>query len=148
MSEPVQKPAGSIFSPLARAVMDAFSEGLVVFDHEGRMIYANQPAREAAREVVESAARAEDVLPELARLGSRLVPLRVGKLTVGEAAIIPGPASAETLAERERRAILDTLDATGWRLAETASRLGISRTTLWRRLRAYRIDQAGKREAS
>ncbi|HXV87247.1 MAG TPA: helix-turn-helix domain-containing protein [Gemmatimonadales bacterium] len=42
-----------------------------------------------------------------------------------------------TLALQERRAILERLESTGWRLAETARQLGISRTTLWRRLRAY-----------
>src|SRR5919202_908821 len=37
----------SVFSPLAKALLDAFSEGVVVFDVEGRLLYANQPAREA-----------------------------------------------------------------------------------------------------
>lgn len=45
----------------------------------------------------------------------------------------------DTLAARERRAILERLEATGWRLAETARQLGISRTTLWRRLRTYGV---------
>ncbi|MCH7683329.1 MAG: helix-turn-helix domain-containing protein, partial [Gemmatimonadetes bacterium] len=38
-------------------------------------------------------------------------------------------------------AIADTLGKTGWRLAESAQMLGISRTTLWRRLKAYGIDR-------
>ena len=36
---------------------------------------------------------------------------------------------------------LDTLEATQGKLAETARRLGISRTTLWRRLREYGLKQ-------
>src|SRR4030042_592757 len=37
----------SVFSPLAKALLDGFSEGVVVFDAEGRLLYTNQPAREA-----------------------------------------------------------------------------------------------------
>src|SRR5213592_1808593 len=48
--------------------------------------------------------------------------------SLGEATFLRGGAL------RER---LDTLEQTHGKLAETARRLGISRTTLWRRLRAY-----------
>jgi PAS domain-containing protein len=37
----------AIFSPLAKALLDGFSEGVIVFDVDGRLLYANQPAREA-----------------------------------------------------------------------------------------------------
>src|SRR2546425_1202495 len=47
-------------------------------------------------------------------------------------------------AGRERQAILDTLEVTHGKLAETARRLGISRTTLWRRLRAYGLRPNGQ----
>ena len=59
--------------------------------------------------------------------------------SLGEAAILP-QAGASTLAERERQAIADTLQDTSGKLAETARRLGISRTTLWRRLKSYGMD--------
>jgi len=42
--------------------------------------------------------------------------------------------------KRERQAIADTLQDTSGKLAETARRLGISRTTLWRRLKSYGMD--------
>jgi transcriptional regulator of acetoin/glycerol metabolism len=62
-------------------------------------------------------------------------------MTLGEAVLIAGNGAttngASTLAERERQAIIEALAATGGRLAESARRLGISRTTLWRRLRTY-----------
>jgi transcriptional regulator of acetoin/glycerol metabolism len=51
--------------------------------------------------------------------------------------VLSGEAGSDTLAERERRAILSTLDTTGWKFAAAARMLGISRTTLWRRLRRY-----------
>ena len=41
-------PAGtapSAFSPLARAVMDSVNEGVVIFDQQGRVLYANAAAR-------------------------------------------------------------------------------------------------------
>ena len=47
---PETMPVGSmpsVFSPLAKALLDGFSEGVVVFDGEGKMLYANHQAREA-----------------------------------------------------------------------------------------------------
>jgi transcriptional regulator of acetoin/glycerol metabolism len=77
-------------------------------------------------------------------LGGRLRPLRVGGLELGEAMFIPGLAGATTLAAREKEAIVKTLDAHSWKLAETARSLGISRTTLWRRLKAYGLHRDGR----
>jgi hypothetical protein len=133
----------SVFSPLAKALLDGFSEGVVVFDVEGRLLYANQPAREAlvGMDLFEGA---PDLQPRLAALGGRLRPLRVGGLELGEAMFIPGLAGATTLAEREKEAIVKTLDAHSWKLAETARSLGISRTTLWRRLKAYGLHRDGR----
>ena len=39
-------PLPSVFSPLAKALLDAFSEGVIVFDPEGKVLYANQQAQE------------------------------------------------------------------------------------------------------
>lgn len=133
-------PLPSVFSPLAKALLDGFSEGVVVFDPQGRMLYANEPAREAL-EGMHLAEGAADLQPRLAALGGRLRPLRVGGLELGEAMFIPGAAGPSTLAEREKEAIVKTLDANNWKLAETARHLGISRTTLWRRLKAYGLHR-------
>ena len=133
----------SVFSPLAKALLDGFSEGVVVFDADGRLLYTNQPAREAlaGMDLFEGAL---DLQPRLAALGGRLSPLRVGALELGEAMFIPGVAGSTTLAAREKDAIVKTLDAHGWKLAETARSLGISRTTLWRRLKAYGLHRDGR----
>lgn len=133
----------SVFSPLAKALLDGFSEGVVVFDIEGRLLYANQPAREvlAGIDLFEGA---PDLHPRLAAVGGRLHPLRVGGLELGEAMFIPGLAGSTTLAAREKEAIVRTLDAHSWKLAETARSLGISRTTLWRRLKAYGLHRDGR----
>lgn len=133
----------SVFSPLARALLDGFSEGVIVFDAQGRVMYANQQAREALK-AFDLAAEARDLLPQLSALGGRLRPLRIGQLELGEAMFIPGVAGPATLAEREKEAIVKMLDANSWKLADTARHLGISRTTLWRRLKAYGLHRDGR----
>ncbi|MGH7534838.1 MAG: PAS domain-containing protein, partial [Gemmatimonadales bacterium] len=66
-------PMPSVFSPLAKALLDGFSEGVVVFDVGGRVLYANAPAREALAGV-ELNELAPDLLPRLAAVGGRLRP--------------------------------------------------------------------------
>ena len=136
----------SVFSPLARAVLDSLAEGVVVFDPHGRVLYANSPAEAALDEVAADAPRnAERLVPELARRGAHIAPLRVGDLKVGDAVYLPDSAELPmTLAERERNAILQTLEGNGWRLAQSAKALGISRTTLWRRLKEYGLHRSGR----
>ncbi len=133
----------SVFSPLAKALLDGFSEGVVVFDAEGKVLYANQQARSTLSED-DLQDSAKDLMPRLASIGGRLRPLRVGSLDIGEAMFLPGTEGSTTLAAREKEAIVRTLDAHNWRLAETARELGISRTTLWRRLKAYGLHRDGR----
>jgi transcriptional regulator of acetoin/glycerol metabolism len=123
----------SVFSPLAKALLDGFSEGVVVFDADGRLLYANHQAREALAGM-DLADAGSDLQPRLAAMGGRL----------GEAMFIPGIEGPTTLAAREKEAIVKTLDAHNWKLAETARQLGISRTTLWRRLKAYGLHRDGR----
>lgn len=144
MSADTSTPMPSVFSPLAKSLLDAFSEGVIVFDGQGRVIYLNQPAKEAVGDKLDLTISARDLMPVLAQLGGRLKPLRVGNLDLGEAMFLPSVEGPTTLAEREKDAIVRSLDAHGWRLAETARSLGISRTTLWRRLRAYGLHRDGR----
>ncbi len=134
----------SVFSPLAKAVLDGFAEGVVVFDAHGKVLYANQQARGMLEEAGGTKATAEDLLPRLASIGGRLQPLRVGALELGEAMYVPGSDGPTTLAAREKEAIVQTLEANNWKLAESARHLGISRTTLWRRLKAYGLHRDGR----
>ena len=134
----------SVFSPLAKTLLDAFGEGVVVFDAQGRVMYLNQPAREALGDTVDLTQPASQLMPTLAEIGGRLSPLRVGGLELGEAVFLPRHEGPTTLAEKEKDAIVRTLDAHEWRLAETAKSLGISRTTLWRRLRSYGLHRDGR----
>ncbi|MCL4864390.1 MAG: hypothetical protein KJZ47_00765 [Gemmatimonadales bacterium] len=134
----------NVFSPLAKTLLDAFSEGVIVFDHDGKTIYINQVARDALPEGFDLTRPSGEVLPELADMGGRLRPLRVGELDLGEAVFLPPKTEPSTLADREKEAIVRSLDDHDWRLAETAKSLGISRTTLWRRLRAYGLHRDGR----
>lgn len=130
-------------TPLGRALLDSIREGVVVFDTDGHVLYANQ---EGQRSIGNGSPNGnlgrEELLPRLSAMGARILPLRVPDSQAGAAAVIPPKADrGRTLAERERQAIIDTLEATQGKLAETARRLGISRTTLWRRLREYGLKQ-------
>lgn len=49
-------------------------------------------------------------------------------------------AQTSSLDKVEKEWILRTLEETGWRYAETARRLGISRTTLWRKIKLFGIE--------
>src|SRR5256885_8119429 len=60
------------FAPLGQAVMETFSEGVVVFDSYGRMLYANQRARRTIDALGDGAAhRGENVRERLVAFGGR-----------------------------------------------------------------------------
>jgi DNA-binding NtrC family response regulator len=129
-------------APLVRALLDSFAEGVVVFGADGQVAFANEAARRTVQGLGNGNAQSSELRPQLVALGGRVAPLRAGPAqAAAEAVFLPAATGAKTLAERERQAILDTLEGTSGKLAETARRLGISRTTLWRRLRAYGIDR-------
>jgi transcriptional regulator of acetoin/glycerol metabolism len=86
------------------------------------------------------------LLPRLGRMGGRVERLGSGELLLGHAVYLPTAKPSDTLADHERDMIVGTLHATGWRLTETARRLGISRTTLWRRLREWGVEAPGVTE--
>ena len=131
-------PAPPAFASLGQAVLESFGEGIVVFDGSGRMIYANERARRVIDGLSDPAfLRGAALRERLLALGGRARSLKHGAAELGEAVFLPDGDRSKTLAERERQAIIETLEATQGKLAETARRLGISRTTLWRRLRAY-----------
>ena len=146
MTQPMMTPTlPSVFSPLAKALLDSFNEGVIVFDKDGRILYLNASGRDSLAEAgLDPAGEKDDLLPELAGMGGRLAPIRVGSLELGEAIFLPRREGPTTLAEREKDAIVRSLEAHHWRLAETAKTLGISRTTLWRRLRAYGLHRDGR----
>jgi DNA-binding NtrC family response regulator len=112
---------------LAQA-LDVLDQPLVICDRGGHIVYANRAAWGIFRE--RPASRRE--LDALAPAGVREIPVADGCVL-----ILPARPAAASLAELERQAIEEVLAASGWHLAAAARRLGISRTTLWRRLKSY-----------
>jgi transcriptional regulator of acetoin/glycerol metabolism len=56
--------------------------------------------------------------------------------------VIPVEAASEyPLEEAERVALLDALEGTRWHMTHTAQQLGVSRNTLYRKLRKHGIER-------
>jgi transcriptional regulator of acetoin/glycerol metabolism len=141
MSSGVSVPSAHLFSPLAKALLDGFAEAVVLFDADGHIAYANAGGRDVLERMASGASLdTKSLLPRLGRMGGRIERVTAGTVAVGHAVYVPARKADDTLADRERHAIVETLNVTGWRLTETARRLGISRTTLWRRLREWGIE--------
>jgi len=141
----IESTARSI-TPVVKALLDPLAEGVVIFSPAGELVYANQSAETAVPGLKENGQVTRAILPHLARLGARIAPLWVEGSKLGEAVYLPLPIrpsddDSSTLADRERGAILQMLESTGWKLTKSANNLGISRTTLWRRLRAYGLER-------
>ena len=110
--------------------LDAVSDGVLVCDRQGLVLHANRPAREMFGTTVPSS-RAEILRHPLCQTA------REQQMSNAAVVVIPRFRATLSLAERERQAIEQALSESGWQLAVAARRLGISRTTLWRRLKQY-----------
>src|SRR6478609_2954284 len=122
--ETLKTPTPSVFSPLAKALLDGFSEGVVVFDRDGKVLYANSQARSQLADQFDLSTGADELMPRLAALGGRVRPLRAGTLDMGEAMFLPAVEGPTTLADREKQAIVGTLDVHEWRLVGTGGPSG------------------------
>src|SRR2546429_9970338 len=78
------------FAPLGQAVMETFSEGVVVFDSYGRMLYANQRARRTIDALGDGAAhRGENVRERLVAFGGGARTPKQGALPPGGGGVPP-----------------------------------------------------------
>jgi two-component system response regulator HydG len=57
---------------------------------------------------------------------------------LGPAPVLP---REQTLAQVEKSHILQTLERCGWNHSQAAETLGIGRTSLWRKLKEYQIEE-------
>ncbi|MFI5206865.1 MAG: helix-turn-helix domain-containing protein [Gemmatimonadales bacterium] len=120
--------------------LDAVTDAVLVCDRQGLVLHANRQARELFGAVPSS--RAEVMRhPQGAAAKEQQVS---GTAVV----VIPRFRPTLSLAERERQAIELALSESGWQLAVAARRLGISRTTLWRRLKQYGLARPTRLAAS
>src|SRR2546425_6372953 len=94
----------SSFAPLGQAVLESFSEGVVVFDAYGRMLYANQRARRVidALDGNGGGRRGEGLRERLIAFGGRGRSLKQGSLELGEAGVPPGRGHLPHAAEGRR----------------------------------------------
>jgi DNA-binding NtrC family response regulator len=119
--------------------LDAVSDAVLVCDPHGSVVHANRGARELFGAVPVSRA---DVARHPSFAGAR-----EQRVSGSAVYVIPRPRQVLPLAERERLAIEQALTESGWQLAVAARRLGISRTTLWRRLKQYGLERPAHLEA-
>ncbi|HEX9692650.1 MAG TPA: helix-turn-helix domain-containing protein [Gemmatimonadales bacterium] len=138
-------PPADLPQATARAVLNALPQSVFFFGPDGRCHFANRSARTLSKRLDVRLPITAEAMPQLSAQGGKLVGVWDGDAKIGELVVVDGGAEPEsTLADRERNAIVETLQQTGWRLSESAQRLGISRTTLWRRLKAYGLDRDGR----
>lgn len=116
--------------------LDAVSDAVLVCDRQGAVMLANRPARELFGPGVPHS-RAEVLRHPLGMTA------REHQLPGGAVVVISRSHAPLSLAERERQAIEQALGESSWQLAIAARRLGISRTTLWRRLKQYGLQRPG-----
>ena len=105
-------------------------ERAVILSNNGRITVAELPP-----EVVRPPVPAAFVGP-----GSQ--PGAASDYSAGPGSFAPGPVSSPTsLRDVERQQILSALEQTGWHRGKTAEILGISPSTLYRRLRDYNLER-------
>ena len=93
-------PSPPTFAPIGQAVMESFSEGVVVFDTHGRMLYANHRARRLIDSLGDPAfVRGPALRERLVALGGRVRALKHGPTDLGEAIFLADGDHAKTLAE-------------------------------------------------
>src|SRR2546427_7362185 len=115
-------------APLGQAVMETFSEGVVVFDPYGRMLYANQRARRTLDTLGDGGAHRGENTPErLIAFGGRARTLKQGSLELGEVVVLPDGGGGPALAGRGRPGVLDTLPGADRKTAGNPRTRGLRR---------------------
>jgi DNA-binding NtrC family response regulator len=101
-------------------------ERAVILSNNGRITLSELPP-----EVMRPAVPAPAMTP--------VAPAVAGEVPVPAAAVLPS--ATGSLRDVERQQILAALEQTGWHRGKTAEILGISPSTLYRRLRDYDLER-------
>lgn len=83
----------------------------------------------------------EDLPPRILENRPLHLSLRLPRHDDAAAAPWQGETLAQALESQERRIILAALSANNWNRNRTAAQLGINRTTLYKKIRAFRLDE-------
>jgi transcriptional regulator with PAS, ATPase and Fis domain len=117
------------------ALLDHLSEGVLVFDRQGRILSINR----AACEMLETA-------PGEA-VGCHIRRLLADRLDGAPSSAMPGDDSPDGRPDRDPQghltaeAIEESLLIAGWNIAKAARLLGVSRTTLYKRIRSLDLHR-------
>jgi len=90
--------------------------------------------RELENIIEHSAIRARGKYIKVSDLPLPLIPLQINSEMKLHQINVP-------LQNLERELIVKALDETRWRISKTASKLGVSRVTLWRKMKEYGIEK-------
>ncbi len=85
----------------------------------------------------------KELPPEVTQSGAPFIPVIAAARPADSADAQAGEGAPASLREVERQQILAALEQTGWHRAKAAEILGISPSTLYRRLRDYNLDRRG-----
>jgi transcriptional regulator of acetoin/glycerol metabolism len=117
-----------------RAILDASQDEIAVFDHEGRALYLNARVRAAEATAGRTPPSDGELRASMLARRGRILPLDGDGMALGELVLVACD-DDRPWAHREHDVIREALARSGGKRGVTARELGISRTTLWRRLR-------------
>jgi sigma-54 dependent transcriptional regulator, acetoin dehydrogenase operon transcriptional activator AcoR len=122
----------------AAVELEAF-ERLVNYDWPGNVRELRNAVRTALAISNDRVIRVDDLPPEIRDYRAPGPPAPAGHDRVRTSTSEP-PQSATPLEHAERQALLATIERNEWNMTRTAAQLGLSRATLYRKLRQHRIS--------
>jgi transcriptional regulator of acetoin/glycerol metabolism len=118
------------------AIELAALEQLVAYDWPGNIRELRNAVRTALAICEQRVIRLGDLPPEVRHFDAGARVARDGT-SAGERVSAPPPRSA--LNQAERQALLDTIERNSWNMTRTAAELGLSRNTLYRKLKRHGV---------
>ncbi len=109
------------------ALLDQLSEGVVIFDRQGRILSINRAACRLLGDPEQGPGVTEVLIRDLSGVPSSAMP--------------GGRPDRDAHGHLTAEAIEESLSIAGWNIARAARRLGVSRTALYKRIRALDLDR-------
>jgi transcriptional regulator of acetoin/glycerol metabolism len=127
--------SGRVRNEVLKAILEHLSEGVVIFDQQGRILSINQAACE-----VLATGRGEAI-------GRHISGLLADRFDSGPACVASGDAALHARPVRDPQgrltveALEESLSLADWNIAQAARRLGVSRTALYKRIRSLGLHR-------